>query len=364
VYGIIYAYERLKGEEFVEEIKGKNPTFVCVIATSETAKIPGISAAGKNPEFTDYTPPADVELLFYGRCKCIEGLPVTPEGIPTPALITMTALKLANIPTFVVSGGLKVKPKAPFIELGGKPGGDIRTGRAVEGVNEVFERAKILGKNLAKTSDYLVVGESIPGGTTTCLGVLTAMGYDAKGKISSSMPTNPHELKWKVVEEGLKNAGIYFGSLKNKPFKAIATLGDPMMAAFSGLILGAAEARKVLMAGGTQMAAILAIVKALKPEILKNLAIGTTKWIIEDKASDLKGLINQIAKIPILAANLNFGRSRYKGLMAYEYGVVKEGVGAGGVSIASILKLKGKLTWEMLKVNIEKNYRQLLEEAH
>jgi NaMN:DMB phosphoribosyltransferase len=47
VYGIIYAYERLKEKEFVKEIKGKNPTFVCVIATSETAKIPGISAAGK-----------------------------------------------------------------------------------------------------------------------------------------------------------------------------------------------------------------------------------------------------------------------------------------------------------------------------
>ena len=70
-----------------------------------------------------------------------------------------------------------------------------------------------------------------------------------------------------------------------------------MMAAFSGLILGAAEARKVLMAGGTQMAAILAIVKALKPEILKNLAIGTTRWIVQDKTSSLVIILSSFSVI-------------------------------------------------------------------
>jgi len=74
---------------------------------------------GKHPELTDYTPPADVELLLSGRCKCIPGVPVTPQGIPTPALITLSALRLANILALVANGGLKTNPYVPFLDLEG-----------------------------------------------------------------------------------------------------------------------------------------------------------------------------------------------------------------------------------------------------
>ncbi|TLM98419.1 TIGR00303 family protein, partial [bacterium] len=194
-FDIIFARNASKGEDFLAQLLGKDPLFVCVISTTETAKISGLSAAGRNPELTDYTPPADAELLLLGRCKCISDVPVTPEGIPTPALITRSALKLASIPMLIVSGGLKVKPKVPFLDLGGGPGEDIRTGRAVENVEEVIERARIAGEHLAKIAGYLVIGESIPGGTTTALGILLAMGVDARGRVSSSMPQNPHDLK-------------------------------------------------------------------------------------------------------------------------------------------------------------------------
>ena len=356
-----YVSQKGKAERFVKSVEGKNPVFTCVIATTDVAKIPDISAAGKNPELCDYTPPADIELLFHGKCKCINGIPVTPDGIPTPAIITVTALKLANIPLFAVSGGLKVKPQTPFIELGGKPGIDIRTGRAVKNPEKVLRKAIIAGENLAKTSDYLVIGESIPGGTTTCLGLMYVMGYNVEGKVSSSMSENPHNLKIKIVKEGLKKSGISFGDLRDDPFKAISLIGDPMMPAFSGLILGAARKKPVLLAGGTQMTSILAIVKKLRPELLENIAIGTTSWILKDRTSDLKGLVNQIADIPIIAANLDFSNSKYQGLRTYDLGVVKEGVGAGGVAVASMLKLKRKITWNRLSEEIEKNYKRLIE---
>jgi len=252
-------------------------------------------------------------------------VPVTPEGIPTPALITMSALKLADIPALIISGGVKVKPHVPFLDVGGKPGGDIRTGKAVENVEEILFRAKIAGESLSKLADYLVVGESIPGGTTTALGVMLAMGIDAKGKVSSSMPNNPHELKIKTVEEGLKASKIVFGSLANDPIKAITCVGDPMIPALAGVVLGAARNIPVLMAGGTQMGAVLAVIKALNKDVLSNVAIGTTRWIVTDKTSDLKGIITQIADIPILAADLSFAQSRFDGLRAYENGAVKEG---------------------------------------
>jgi len=360
MYDIIQAYNKTRGTVLLEQLKEKKPLFTCVIGVTETAKIQGISAAGENPEITDYTPPADVELLQLGKCKCIPGVPVTPDGIPTPALITMSALKLADIPTLVVSAGLKVKPHVPFVDLGGKPGRDIRTGRALDNAEEVLNRAKIAGENLSKTADYLVIGESIPGGTTTALSVLLAMGVDAKGKVSSSMPNNPHELKIKTVEEGFKAAGAKFGDFADDPIKAVSTVGDPMQPALAGLVLGAAARVPVIMAGGTQMAAVLAVVKASNPDILDNVAVGTTRWIIADRTADLEGLVAEIADVPVLAADLDFSHSRFDGLRAYEAGVVKEGVGCGGASMAAMLKTNGKITKQVLLEEIENNYKQLV----
>ena len=360
IFDVLLVQNELKGEAFVDEMHGRKPLFVCTIATTETAKIPSISAAGKYPEFTDYTPPADAELLLLGKCRCIDGVPVTPEGIPTPALITMSALRLADIPVLIASGGVKVKPHVPFLELGGKPGKDIKTGSAVENVEEVIQRATIAGESLAKTADYLVIGESIPGGTTTALGVLLAMGVDAEGKVSSSMPENPHELKVNTVKAGLAVAGERFGSLAENPAKAIACVGDPMMPAFAGLVIGAASEVPVLMAGGTQMCSVLSIVKALKPDVLCNLAVGTTKWVVNDRSSDVRGIVAQIADVPVLAADLDFGSSRFSGLKAYEEGVVKEGVGAGGAAIAAMAKLEGAVTKEMLLREIERDYALLI----
>jgi uncharacterized protein (TIGR00303 family) len=360
MYDIIHAHNKTRGTALLDQLKEKKPLFLCIIGVTETAKIQGISAAGENPEITDYTPPADVELLQLGKCKCIPGVPVTPDGIPTPALITMSALKLADIPTLVVSAGLKVKPHVPFMDLGGSPGRDIRTGRALDNAEEVMNRAEIAGENLSKTADYLVIGESIPGGTTTALSVLLAMGVDAKGKVSSSMPVNPHELKIKTAEEGLKAAGVKAGEFADDPIKAVSTVGDPMQPALAGLVLGAADRVPVIMAGGTQMAAVLAVVKASNPDVLDNVAIATTRWIVTDKTADLKGLVTEIADVPIFAADLDFSRSRFDGLKAYDAGVVKEGVGCGGASMAAMLKSNGSITKDVLLKEIENNYKQLV----
>ncbi|HUV24295.1 MAG TPA: TIGR00303 family protein [Methanomassiliicoccales archaeon] len=357
---IIICGNQSKAEEFVKKVQGKKPAFVCVIGNTETAKIPGISAAGANPEFTDYTPAADMELLHYGKCKVIDGVPVTPDGIPTPAIITMSALELAEMPIFVVNGGCRVLPFTPYFEVGGTPGGDIRTGKAVENPKEVFEESFLLGKNLAKTVDYLVVGESTPGGTTTALGVLLALGYDAEGKESSSFPQNPHDLKINVVREGL-TAAKADGKQIRGVLDAVAVVGDPMMPAAAGLVAGAALSVPVIMAGGTQMAAVLAVIKGMKPEVLKNIALGTTRWIIEDKQSDMISLVAQSAEVPILAVNLDFSESKYDGLRIYETGLVKEGAGAGGVSVAAILGSNGTITCRSLLEKIDENYARILD---
>jgi uncharacterized protein (TIGR00303 family) len=357
---VLISHNELKAQAFLDEIQGKNPLFICTIATTETGKIPGLSAAGANPDFTDFTPPADAELLLLGKCKSIQGVPITPDGIPTPGLITTSALHLADIPVLVVNGGVKVKPQIPFVDLGGNSGRDIRTGDSVDNVEEVIERAKVLGEQLAKAVDYLVIGESIPGGTTTALGVLSALGVNAEGKVSSTLPLNPHSLKSEVVRAGLKAAGQKFGSLADNPIKAVSCVGDPMMPALAGLVIGGARQAPVLMAGGTQMTAVLAVINALEPEALCNVAVGTTRWVVKDKSSDICGIIKQFCEVPVLAADLNFSNSNFPGLQIYETGLVKEGVGAGGASIAAMAKLGGAVTKDLLLKEIERNYALLM----
>jgi uncharacterized protein (TIGR00303 family) len=358
---VLVANNELKAKAFLDEIEGKTPLFIATIATTETGKIPGLSAAGANPDFTDFTPPADAELLLLGRCKSIQGVPITPDGIPTPALITTSALHLADIPVLIVNGGVKVKPQIPYIDVNGSPGRDIRTGDSVDNVEEVIERAKVVGEQLAKVSDYLVIGESIPGGTTTALGVLTALGVDAQGKVSSTLPLNPHNLKTEVVAAGLKAAGEKFGSLKGNPVKAVSAVGDPMMAALAGLVIGGARQAPVLMAGGTQMTAVLAVINALEPKALCSVAVGTTRWVAKDKTSDICGIVKQFSDVPIIAADLDFGPSQYPGLQIYETGLVKEGVGAGGASIAAMAKTGGAVDKQILLKEIERNYASLMQ---
>lgn len=357
---IILSHEPELGKAFLRKVWGLRPIFVCTIGNTETGKIPGLSAAGAVPEITDYTPAADVELLYFGWCKCINGVPVTPNGIPTPGLITVSATKLGQMPIFAVVGGVNVRPNAPFFDLDGKAGKDIRTGRAVEDPLKIFERAVVVGEQLAATSGFLVVGESIAGGTTTALGVLTALGYDANGKVSSTLPDNPHDLKRKVVEEGLAKCGASIGQLKEDPMAAIAAVGDPMMPAAAGVVVGAARRIPVMMAGGTQMAAVLAIVKGMEPKALANVAIGTTRWITTDKRSSISDLVGQIGKVPIIAADLDFSKSRFEGLRIYETGLVKEGVGAGGSTIAAITGSKGRIDSRTMLGDIDATYERLM----
>ena len=351
---LIFVSQEERGKRIIEKIWGKTALFICVIANTAVGKIKGISAAGANPNITDFTPPADVELVELGECRCIDGAPVTPEGVPTPAIITRASLSLSNIPLLPINAGLNILPQIPFIEIGGKAGGDIRKKQGVVKPQESFEKGIIIGKNLAKLCDYLVVGESIAGGTTTALGVLAGLGFNAFGKVSSSMPNNPHTIKEQVVKQALKK-------LSNRNvFSIIRELGDPMIPVHSGICIGAAKKMPVLMAGGTQMAAVLAIIKQTEKEIMNNLAIATTKWLINDKTSDLVGLIEEILPIPIIAAKLSFANSKYDGLRAYEKGFVREGVGAGGAAVAAFIRSKGKINSEKVVKEIETIFQQLL----
>jgi uncharacterized protein (TIGR00303 family) len=304
-----------------------------------------------------FTSPADAEFLHYGHCRCIPVVPATPDGKPTPALITRAALLSANIPLLVVDSGAKIKPAIPAISFGVSSGGNIAKGDAmrVEDVEKVLDLGRALGAQLAKMSDLVVLGESIPGGTTTALAVLGALGVDARFKVSSSMPENPHELKNKVVDSAFARAGK-----AGTPVEAVARYGDPMMPAVAGIAAGAiGEGGRVMLAGGTQMAAVLAVMKALRTPLVSRVCIGTTSYVAGDRSSDLAGLVRAVADVPVLACDLHLGESKKQGLQAFAKGFVKEGVGAGGSSIAAMLK--SKMDGKKMRKAIEREYEASIE---
>ena len=108
----------------------------------------------------------------------------------------------------------------------------------------------------------------------------------------------------------------------------------------TGLALGATrEGCEVLLAGGSQMLAVAALLVALGGRAaLERVAVGTTRWIVQDPAADVAGLAADVSpELPLLAINLDLGTSRHPGLRKYERFLVKEGVGAGGACIAALL---------------------------
>ncbi|MDI3498008.1 nicotinate mononucleotide-dependent phosphoribosyltransferase CobT [Archaeoglobus sp.] len=331
----------VKGESDILELAKGRAAFVLVIGNTKTANIEGITVAGANPELIKYTPPADAELLYHGKCLSIDGVPATPDGKPTPALITYTALRLTSIPLFVVNSGLMVPPKIPYIDLNAPVGENIAESRAMdrEKVEEVLERAKIVGRQLSKLSDVLIIGESIPAGTTTAAAVLKALGLNAA--VSSSMPENPVELKRKVVERAVERVE------SNDPIEVLSAVGDPVMVGVAGISLG--SEKPVILAGGTQMVAIANLI-ARMGEV--EAVIATTKYVASDATADLS-----LSPFPVIASDPMLGKSQYPGLRAYEEGFVKEGVGAGGMT--SVAYARG-ITPEKFLEEVEKDYEKIV----
>ena len=341
-----------------------NPIFICVISHTETSNIPGITVAGANTDLIKYTSAADSEYLYYGYCKSMNKIPVTPDGKPTPAVISRTALQLADIPLFVVDGGSFIKPSIPLISFGLKPGKNIIYGDAVDigEVRKAYDYGIILGRQLAKTNDLIVIGESIPGGTTTALGVLTALGIDAKFKVSSSMPKNPHDLKNRIIAECMQKININFDSIKSDPFTAISYFGDPMIPTVAGICDGGVTSGgRVMLAGGTQMSAVIAVLKALRRP-LDNVFIGTTSYVADDLSANLLELMNSISpEVPVYVIDLHMNESEYAGLQAFAKGFIKEGVGAGGLAITASLKSRGRINGSVLLKAIERQYELTIE---
>jgi uncharacterized protein (TIGR00303 family) len=307
----------------MDAVPAPDATLLVVGGTTRTAAIEGISAAGADPAAMAHTPSADLEIVTYGRPVRAPVVPVSPTGCPTPAVVTRAVRELVGVETVAVDAGLAGPTAAPTIGLGGVPGRDVRDPVPVADAAALVETACDLARALPGP---LIIGETIPGGTTTALGVLTALGEAAT--VSSSLPANPLARKRAVVAAALDASDLAAGDLAGTPVEAVRTMGDPVLAAVLGLLRGAAASdTDVTLAGGTQLGAAAALYRhdgGAAP-----LALATTSFVAGDDSTDLRGLAHSL-DVPVTVTDPGFDRLDHPAADAYVRGEAKEGVGMGG----------------------------------
>ena len=318
-------------KEFINSLEKSQFNFCLVISYTETSEIPGITIAGADKEFLKFTSPADAEFLRHGHCKCIDTIPMSPDGKPTPALLTKVALDSAKIPHFVVNAGSKISPDTSHFDSQLEFGKNISESKALspEKVSKAVEFGKIIGRSISQPNQCLIIGESIPGSTTTAIAVLKGFGINTS--VSSSMQKNPIEIKNQTVSNALKRLK------SDDPINVISELGDPMIPVVAGILSESSKTTRVILAGGTQMTAVLAFAKRIGYN-KQNTAIGCTSYIIDDKEALFLETVKKIDDIAVLAIDPMLSDSQFYGLRSYSEGFVKEGAGAGGSLIASVLK--------------------------
>ena len=325
--------------------------FLLVLAATATAAVAGISAAGSTPESRRFTAAADGELVVLGpTAPRPHALPPLPAGV-SPALISWVVLEQLRLARLVVNAGVEVAPAVAHEQVPGcQPAACLSTGRALplQRVQDLLRWGEDFGQRWVRRQQgaLLVVGECVAGGTSTAAAILRGLGVDEAGLVSGSLRQPPHQLRHQLVAQGLQRAGHPSTALE-----LVAAVGDPMQPLVAGVILGCAGAAPLLLAGGSQMAAVLALALALArargqpvPPLLRSTAVGTTCWVAREPGSNLALLLERVhgqLRLPqaalAMASSLNFSSCIHPALRDYEAGYVKEGVGAGGLAVVASL---------------------------
>lgn len=323
--------------------RGGGCRVLLLLAGTETASVPGISAAGATAAARRSTAAADAELLLLGPSRPRpHALPPLPAGV-SPALIARVVVEQLALEPLVVDLGAPLAPAVPHLSLGQGPARCLSSGAAMAParVAQLLALGRRWGERLAARGAPVLLAECVPGGTSTAQAVLEGLGVPAAGLVSGSLHRPAHRLKAELVQRGLAEAGL------RPPAAAeavLAAVGDPMQVLAAGLVQAAAEAAlPLLLAGGSQMAAVLALAlelsaPSLRPQLLAQAAVATTAWVAGESGSDLVALLARMATrwggAPLaFAAGLRFTDCLSPELRDYERGYVKEGVGAGGLAL-------------------------------
>ena len=340
--------------DFIESLRGKSATFILSLSYTKTSDIEGITQAGI-PKKIYLTPVLDAEFLAVGRVRSMPKVAKTSSGIPSPVLITRAVHLLKPFYKIeFLNLGLKQKPKLSYFNIYDF---NIKISKRIDKkdtkikAKEIFNKGVKFAKEYELNSDYLILAESLPSGTTTAQTTAMALGYKGKNLFSSSFKRSPKNLKEKVIKKTLKKI-----DKKDDIFKKLSKVSDNMLLFYAGFVLQMSKKSKIILAGGTQMASLLLLIDAIsqakkKKFCFENVALATTKWILEDKNSNIKKLLSMLSfEVNAYASSFDFSLSNNHFLKLYDKGEAKEGVGAGGALIyAKINSISKKKITNMIE---------------
>ncbi len=311
--------------DFLKNLNAKSATFFLGASVTKTCEIEGITQAGISG-LIHLTPTLDAEFVDSGRIFSLKEIAKTPKGVPTPAIITRAVRELCGFDFEVLDLGLKVEPEVEKMhKFDISSSESIDKGAGID-ANEIILKGQNFAKSYFNKNDLLILAESVPSGTTTAKAVAKILGYETQGYFSSSFANVPSSLKDQIIDKALLNAKA------KELYQALGCVSDNMLLFYAGFVSVYSQKEKVVLAGGTQMAAVLLLMQTLGLEYnSKNIALFTTKWIYEDKNSDIKGLLSFLKnRVDGYYGDFDFKDSDIPILKLYDSGEAKEGVGAGG----------------------------------
>ena len=304
--------------------------FLLAGSVTKTCEIDGITQAGI-PGKIPLTPTLDAEFIVDEKVYSMPELAETPNGVPTPALITRAVHNLnafSNIE--ILNIGLDSLPQnCPIHNFDILASNSIADGAGIDAKDIILKGMKF-GREYELKGNYLILGESTPSGTTTATASALALGYDLKDSFSSSFLNVPNEIKSKTIDKAL--------SLITKDmskFEKLSHTSDNMLLFCAGFLLEASRRFHVVLAGGTQMAACLLIADSIKEDVLMrvkhdNITLATTAWVAKDAKSDIQNILSKLSYTPhAIYTTFSFQNAEIPVLKKYDNGEAKEGVGAG-----------------------------------
>ena len=326
--------------DFVESLKGKKATFMLALSNTKTANIKGITQAGI-PGMIHLTPTLDSEFLCTGKVHSLDNIAETPKGVPTPALLTRATHLLTPFSNIeLLNLGLEVSPKIDNCKMHNfdiSPSQSIAKGANIR-AKEIFQKGMDFGNAYECKDEYIVLGESVPSGTTTAMATAIGLKYKVDHAFSSSFKDVPSDIREKTLKLALSHI-----EHKDDIFAVLSKVSDNMLIFSAGFIMGIDNKIPLVLAGGTQMACVLLIVNRMLQLMggnmkSSNLALCTTKWVAKDENSDIEALLKLLRfDVNAYYVDFDFSLSEHPALKLYDQGEAKEGVGAGGALMYGFL---------------------------
>ena len=304
--------------------------FLLASSVTRTCEVEGITQAG-TPGKIPFTPTLDGEFITNEKVFSLAEPAETSTGVPSPALITRAVHNLNPFSSIeLLDLGLETKPQNAILHnFDIEPSDSIATGAGID-AKDIFLKGMSFGRNYELKGNYLILGESTPSGTTTAAASCLALDYVCKNAFSSSFANEPSSIKSETIRQAIRQT-----TQEMSNFEKLSIVSDNMLLFCAGFLLEASRRFHVVLAGGTQMAAVLLIADTLREDVLMqlksdNITLATTAWMVNDPHSDIAHLLSLLSYTPhALYTDFSFADTEIPILKKYDEGEVKEGVGVG-----------------------------------